>query len=184
MPAGVEGKNLRPIIEGKQSKVRDVLYTGYRHCQRAVRDDRWKLIRYPLVDRTQFFDLSTDPLELNNLADKPEHKVRIAEMTKLLEKEMASYADTSPRPSPIPNPPNGRPRRLETNRQSERGRNPRHKSHVVRVGEHRLRISLCRVIHIGGGQSRMKVKVGLSAGKDFAACCDQIRISQVVTPRR
>ena len=96
IPDGVEGKSLVPILTGKQTKVRDVLYTGYRDCQRAIRDDRWKLIRYPLVDRTQLFDLSTDPHELNNLADKPEHAAKVAEMTALLTKEMASHADTFP----------------------------------------------------------------------------------------
>jgi hypothetical protein len=40
------------------------------------------------------FDLSVDPLELNNLAETNPEKV--TEMTKLLEKEMATYADTTP----------------------------------------------------------------------------------------
>ena len=96
LPAGVEGKDLRPVLEGRQSKVRDVLYTAYRPCQRAVRDDRWKLIRYPLVDRTQLFDLQNDPHELNNLADKPKHAAKLTDMTALLEKEMARYADPAP----------------------------------------------------------------------------------------
>ena len=96
IPDGVEGKSIVPLLTGKQAKVRDVLYTAYRGCQRAIRDDRWKLIRYPLVDRTQLFDLQADPLELNNLADEPEHAAKIAELTTLLTKEMASYADTFP----------------------------------------------------------------------------------------
>ena len=96
IPAGVEGKSIVPILTGKKSKVRDVLYTGYRDCQRAIRDDRWKLIRYPLVDRTQLFDLQTDPHELNNLADKSEYIPKISELTELLNKEMRSYADPFP----------------------------------------------------------------------------------------
>jgi arylsulfatase A-like enzyme len=96
IPDGVEGKSLAPILTGKQTKVRDVLYTGYRNCQRAIRDERWKLIRYPLVDRTQLFDLSNDPRELVNLADKPEHAAKVAELTKLLTNEMADRADKTP----------------------------------------------------------------------------------------
>ncbi len=96
LPDGVEGRSLRPIIEGKTAKVRDVLYTGYRNCQRAIRDDRWKLIRYPLVDKTQLFDLSADPLELNNLADQPAHAAKLAELTALLEKEMLKHGDKTP----------------------------------------------------------------------------------------
>lgn len=96
IPAGVEGKSLRPITEGKATKVRDVLYTGYRNCQRSIRDARWKLIRYPLVDRTQLFDLSADPHELNDLAVKPEHASKVAELTTLLEREMTRYGDKHP----------------------------------------------------------------------------------------
>ena len=96
IPGGVEGKSIVPILRGKEAKVRDVLYTGYRDAQRAVRDDRWKLIRYPLVDKTQLFDLKNDPHELNNLAEKPEHATKVGELTALLQKEMERYADTTP----------------------------------------------------------------------------------------
>jgi len=95
-PEGVEGKSLVPILNGQLTKVRDVLYTGYRNCQRAIRDNRWKLIRYPLVDRTQFFDLQDDPHELKNLADQPAHSAKIAELTALLTKEMAARGDNYP----------------------------------------------------------------------------------------
>jgi arylsulfatase A-like enzyme len=95
-PEGVEGKSLLPVIKGRESKVRDTLYTAYKNCQRAVRDERWKLIRYPLVNVTQLFDLSIDPLELENLSDKPEHADKLREMTSLLEKEMKTYGDAAP----------------------------------------------------------------------------------------
>ena len=95
-PPGVEGRSLRPIIEARQAKVRDALYTGYRDCQRAIRDDRWKLIRYPLVDRTQFFDLAADPHELKDLAGKPKYAATISELTGLLQKEMQRYDDAAP----------------------------------------------------------------------------------------
>jgi len=96
VPAGVEGKSLLPVIQGKTKSVRDTLYTGYRDCQRAIRDDRWKLIRYPLVDKTQLFDLAADPHELTNLADQPEQAAKVASMTSLLAKEMAAYGDKAP----------------------------------------------------------------------------------------
>ncbi len=96
IPAGVEAHSLAPIIYGRVQKVRDVLYTGYQAGQRALRDDRWKLIRYPLVDRTQLFDLAADPLELKNLATDPAHAPRVVAMTALLQREMKNYADDAP----------------------------------------------------------------------------------------
>ena len=96
IPDGVEARSLVPIIHGRAQKVRDVLYTAYRDGQRSIRDDRWKLIRYPLVDRTQLFDLAVDPRELNNLAAEPAHAPRVAAMTALLQQEMNRYADKIP----------------------------------------------------------------------------------------
>jgi len=102
IPAGVEGKSILPILTGKQTKVRDVLYTAYRDCQRSIRDDRWKLIRYPLVDKTQLFDLQNDPRELNDLADKPEHAGRVKELMALLAEKQKEFND--PDPLTVPNP--------------------------------------------------------------------------------
>ena len=112
-PDGVEGKSIIPILTGKETKLRDTLYTAYRNCQRAVRNDRWKLIRYPLVNEVQLFDLVTDPHELHNLAAIPEHAAQVAAMTQSLEKEMKTYGDhiylTTPRPLPAKwKPPTGK----------------------------------------------------------------------------
>lgn len=104
VPFDVEGKDLRPLIVGSMTSVREVCYTGYRDCQRAVRDQRWKLIRYPLVDQTQLFDLQADPHELTNLAGKPEHTAKVKEMTEMLQREMNRYADTAPLTVPNPKP--------------------------------------------------------------------------------
>jgi arylsulfatase A-like enzyme len=103
-PECVEGQSLVPLINGTQLKVRDVLYTAYKTCQRAVRDQRWKLIRYPLVNVTQLFDLSVDPLELENLAERPEYSAKAKEMALLLEQEMIRYGDGAPLVVPDPAP--------------------------------------------------------------------------------
>jgi arylsulfatase A-like enzyme len=69
---------------------------AYRSVQRAVRDDRWKLIRYPQVDKTQLFDLQTDPYEITNLAYRPEYAAKVAEMTALLKQEQQHFGDSAP----------------------------------------------------------------------------------------
>lgn len=96
IPSGLDGKSLKPIIEGKSSGVRDTLFLAYREVQRAVRDSRYKLIRYPQVNVTQLFDLQADPNEITNLADKPEHTQRIQSLTAELQRWQQSLGDTTP----------------------------------------------------------------------------------------
>ncbi len=96
VPQGVEGQSLRGILEGRHTKTREWLYTGYRDCMRSIRDDRWKLIRYPLVDRTQLFDLDADPREQNDLSNRPEYATKLEEMMSALEREMKSFRDDHP----------------------------------------------------------------------------------------
>jgi arylsulfatase A-like enzyme len=96
VPPGLDARSLAPVIEGHQPKVRDCLFTAYRNCQRSIRDGRWKLIRYPLIDKTQLFDLQADPHEMTDLAGKPESADKINELTALLEKTRREYGDTAP----------------------------------------------------------------------------------------
>ncbi len=74
-PDTVEGLSLAPCLNDASAGVRDVLHYAYRDCQRAVSDDRYKLIEYAVEGErhTQLFDLLEDPAEKNNLAQDPEH---------------------------------------------------------------------------------------------------------------
>ena len=69
---------------------------AYRKVQRALRDDRWKLIRYPEVDRTQLFDLKADPFETTNLAGDPRLASTLADLTGRLRAEMDRFGDAAP----------------------------------------------------------------------------------------
>ncbi len=95
-PTTSEGIDFSPVLSDPGKSARTELMFAYRDVQRAVRDDRWKLIRYPKVDRVQLFDLKTDPYEVTNLADKPEHAPKVAELTTLLEKQMTAFGDPAP----------------------------------------------------------------------------------------
>ncbi len=116
VPASAEGKSLVPVLKGKRMRERDYLFTAYKNVQRAVRTDRWKLIRYPQVDQTQLFDLQTDPHELKNLAAAPEYADRVKEMLALLARAQEQYGDTCPLTLANPKPATwSPPDRMSTN---------------------------------------------------------------------
>jgi len=95
-PASLEGKSLAPVIRGRARRVRDTVFLAYRDTQRAVRRGRWKLLRYPRINRTQLFDLAADPDEVNDLAGRPSHRARVDELTVLLRKQQELYGDSAP----------------------------------------------------------------------------------------
>ena len=92
-PKTSDGIDFSATLTDSAKPARSQLMFAYRNVQRAFTDGRWKLIRYPQVDRTQLFDLQADPFEVTNLADKPEHATKVAELTAALEKEMQQSGD-------------------------------------------------------------------------------------------
>jgi arylsulfatase A-like enzyme len=78
--AEVDGQSLVPVIRGQMPTVRDTLFLSYRDVQRAVRDERWKLIVYPKVKVRQLFDLQNDPCEVRDVGNQPEHAERVRTM--------------------------------------------------------------------------------------------------------
>ncbi len=95
-PDTSEGLEFTASLREPSRPSRNRLVFAYRNIQRALREGRWKLIRYPQVDKTQLFDLQNDPNEIVNLAALPEQAARVAELTGLLEKELRANGDTAP----------------------------------------------------------------------------------------
>ena len=95
-PATSEGIDLSAILADPSKPGRERLLFAYRNVQRAVRDERYKLIHYPQVDVTQLFDLQTDPDEMVNLASEPDQRERVAAMLASLATEQAKFGDTLP----------------------------------------------------------------------------------------
>lgn len=93
-PPGREGESLRPVWEGRRETVRDSLFLPYIQIQRAVRDERWKLIAYPKIGYLQLFDLQADPHEMTNLIDRPEHAMQIARLQSLMKQWQTKVGDT------------------------------------------------------------------------------------------
>ena len=94
-PKTSDGIDFSATLNDSTKPGRSQLMFAYRNVQRAFTDGRWKLIRYPQVDRTQLFDLQSDPYEITNLANQPGHAAKVTELTAALEKEMQQSGDNS-----------------------------------------------------------------------------------------
>jgi arylsulfatase A-like enzyme len=93
-PTNLEGESLRPLWEGKKDRIRDSVFLPFLEIQRAVRDERWKLICYPKIRYMQLFDLLTDPDEMTNLAERPENAEHIRRLLKLMKQWQEKVGDT------------------------------------------------------------------------------------------
>lgn len=93
-PPGLEGESLRPLWEGKKDRVRDSVFLPYIQLQRAVRDERWKLIGYPKIGHLQLFDLQTDPDERTNLIDRADSAEHVQRLMNLMKQWQAKVGDT------------------------------------------------------------------------------------------
>jgi arylsulfatase A-like enzyme len=102
--AGIDGRSFAGILQGRAKAAREDLFFAYRDVQRALRTDRYKLIRYPQIHRTQLFDLSVDPEETHDLAADPAQAALIADLTARLEARQRQFGDDLPLSAPEPKP--------------------------------------------------------------------------------
>jgi arylsulfatase A-like enzyme len=121
-PESNEGISFRPVLEGKQQTIREVMYGVYsggtKPGMRSVRKGDWKLVKYDVlggkVRQTQLFNLRENPHEFLaehhdprvialtgftpekhqvNLAGDPKHSEKLKEMEALLLSEMQRLQD-------------------------------------------------------------------------------------------
>lgn len=121
-PPTNEGVSFKPVLQGRQQTVRDVLYGAYsggtKPGMRCVKKGDWKLIKYDVMDgsvrETQLFNLADNPDEFLqqhqdpqvaaltgvkpqphqvNLAGDPRYADKLAEMEALLLAEMRRLED-------------------------------------------------------------------------------------------
>ena len=104
-PEGSEGKSLVPVLKAEKKQVRDSIFTAYRQFQRSVRDERWHMIVYPHINKTQLFDLQNDPHEIRDLAGDSAHAKQIERLTGKLKDWQQQLGDTQPLRSQKPLPP-------------------------------------------------------------------------------
>ncbi len=93
-PGGLAGESLRPIWEGSRKQIRDSVFLPYIQVQRAVRDERWKLICYPKANYMQLFDLQDDPYEQKNLIGGPTAAPHVERLLGLMRQWQQRVGDT------------------------------------------------------------------------------------------
>jgi arylsulfatase A-like enzyme len=103
-PDPSEAREFSATLHDPNRPARAELVFAYRSVQRAIRDDRWKLIRYPQIEKTQLFDLQDDPFERHDLAGESKSAERVQDLTARLEKALKACGDkcalTVPNPKP------------------------------------------------------------------------------------
>jgi arylsulfatase A-like enzyme len=104
-PHDLAGESLRPIWEGRKTRIRDSVFLPYMKVQRAVRDERWKLIAYPQISHVQLFDLQTDPHETTSLIDRPAYAKHVGRLRQLMTQWQARVGDTLELPMENKPPP-------------------------------------------------------------------------------
>jgi choline-sulfatase len=116
-PQAVQGRSVVPLLQGTADSHREHVFVEYAWADEVmVRDNRWKLVYIrgkrrrpdgydpgesrPLPGPTlKLFDTVNDPGEFTNLAQRPEHKQRVAHYVSLLVRHLKS---TSRLPDRIP----------------------------------------------------------------------------------
>jgi arylsulfatase A-like enzyme len=93
-PAGIFGESVRPLWDGSKKSIRDTVFLPYIQVQRAVRDERWKLVRYPKLGFSQLFDLRGDPHETRSVYDAPANAAHIARLHAAMKAWQQKVGDT------------------------------------------------------------------------------------------
>ncbi|TFG49718.1 MAG: DUF4976 domain-containing protein [Candidatus Brocadiia bacterium] len=93
-PSHVQFKSLLPLINNDSRKHYDAIYGAYLDLQRMVTQGDYKLILYPQIPKALLFNLKKDPLEMHDLAQKPEHKRIMKKLFKSLLELQKETADT------------------------------------------------------------------------------------------
>lgn len=99
IPNDMQGKSFLKIAKGEQDNTwrKTVYYHYYDHGRHnvprhdGIRSDRYKLIHFYTENKYEFYDLKSDPNEIDNLYSNDGYKNTIAEMTKELHQSRTTY---------------------------------------------------------------------------------------------
>jgi len=100
IPKEIQGESIKSLLMAQDTEWRDAIYYHYyefpnEHGTKkhyGIRTDRYKLIHfYEDIDTWEFFDLKSDPKEMNNLINSASNQKLITELKERLEKLQAQY---------------------------------------------------------------------------------------------
>ena len=104
VPAEIQGKSLVPVMKQEETDWRSSLYYSYYELGEhavpqhfGVRTKRHKLIRFPISDEWNLFDLERDPNEMRSVHDDPEYASTFTEMKQEFDRLRTKY-DAPPLP--------------------------------------------------------------------------------------
>ena len=97
VPGNMQGRSLAPLLKGERVKWRDSFLIEYysdrvfpriaRMGYKAVRNGRWKYIRYlELEGMDELYDLKTDPYEMKNLFNQTGAEKALGKMKQEMER--------------------------------------------------------------------------------------------------
>ncbi len=91
IPESVTGISQAKSVTGKSQYLRQECYFGYMSHQRAIRNERYKLIEYCVEGAryTQLFDIEADRYEMNDLSKDPKY----ADMVKELRARLVEHSE-------------------------------------------------------------------------------------------
>ncbi|QDU97471.1 sulfatase-like hydrolase/transferase [Lignipirellula cremea] len=101
IPEAVTAESFAAVLRGEKQTHHARIFGYFTGSQRMVRNDRWKLIHYPVAKRWQLFDLQADPHELQNLVDAPEHAAIVADLQQQLAAWRKLQGDPTLRTDPV-----------------------------------------------------------------------------------
>ena len=96
VPSSADGSSFYHLFKDPRSRHREYIVTTYSSFQRAIRDDRFKLIKYNVkgVRHVQLFDLEQDPYETSNLAGDINYEEDLLRLDENLDEQLLLLKDT------------------------------------------------------------------------------------------
>lgn len=98
MPAGLEGRSLRPVLNDVTAQIKDAAFTqarrgpNHENWGRSVRTARWRCTEWDEGrNGIELYDHDADPGEFTNLASDPRHATTLKELRALLAQRVPAW---------------------------------------------------------------------------------------------